>query len=406
MFRRGLFYNFLAIYLCHFMGLSVTATTLFATLPMIVNVLAQRYLWGILSDRYQKRRSLIIWGEVLAGIGTILLWYIHRIPEAGIAAGWVVIWGLTVIEVFWSMSNIGWSALISDLYDSGDRSGVMGRLESLGGVGRIIGVLSGGLLYDKMGHAYEGWGFYDGALFWVSGVVMFVSLIPMLFVPEGGIKNKSCEFNAAKDAGPKSTLIFYIFTIAMGFIHFGRNSVVVTLPQYLSLESGLNLSALALSHVVNIRSLGLIITGMFTGYLCRELGDRPMLAVSSFLGGVALLLLAVFDNISAICVSSFLMGFTEVIIMAASYELASVYIPAHRRGELFSVFNAALFLSWGVSGTLITGPLTDGLIRYGRPALFAYQASFLASALIMLAGVGILLYLFRHEHRQHRLPQA
>ena len=46
MFRRELFYNFPAIYLCHFMGLSVTVTTLFATLPMIVNVLTQRDLWG------------------------------------------------------------------------------------------------------------------------------------------------------------------------------------------------------------------------------------------------------------------------------------------------------------------------------------------------------------------------
>ena len=397
MFRRGLFYNFLAIYLCHFMGLSVTATTLFATLPMIVNVLAQRYLWGILSDRYQKRRSLIVWGEALAGLGTIVLYYAHRIPGPGITSGWIVIWGLTLIELFWSMSNIGWSALISDLYDAGDRSGVMGRLESLGGLGRIIGVLSGGLLYDKMGHAYEGWGFYDGALFWVSGIVMFMSLIPMFFVPEGGIKEAGREEKKV-DTGQKSAAAFYIFVVAMGFIHFGRNSVAVTFPQYLSLESGLNLSALSLSHVVNIRSAGLIITGIFTGQLCRKVGDRSILTVSSLFGGVALMLLFLFDDIFTVCISSFLMGFSEVIIIAASYELASVYIPPHRRGELFSVFNAALFLSWGVSGTLITGPVTDGLIHLGKPAVAAYQVSFLASAVITLTGVAILLYLFRREH--------
>jgi hypothetical protein len=34
MFRRGLFYAFLSIYLRHYLGLSVTETTLFATLPM------------------------------------------------------------------------------------------------------------------------------------------------------------------------------------------------------------------------------------------------------------------------------------------------------------------------------------------------------------------------------------
>ncbi|MBW1695719.1 MAG: MFS transporter [Deltaproteobacteria bacterium] len=65
-FRRGLFYSFLSIYLRHFLGLSVTETTLFATLPMIINILCQTFIWGTVSDMYQLRRTLIITGEVLA----------------------------------------------------------------------------------------------------------------------------------------------------------------------------------------------------------------------------------------------------------------------------------------------------------------------------------------------------
>ena len=45
MFRRGLFYAYLSIYLRHYLGLSVTETTLFATLPMVLNVLAQTFVW-------------------------------------------------------------------------------------------------------------------------------------------------------------------------------------------------------------------------------------------------------------------------------------------------------------------------------------------------------------------------
>ncbi|MDD9301384.1 MAG: hypothetical protein HUK40_03160 [Desulfobacter sp.] len=59
--------------------------------------------------------------------------------------------GLSVIELFWSMSNIGWSAMISDIYKQGNRSRIMGQLESMGGMGRIVGILVGGLLYDRMG---------------------------------------------------------------------------------------------------------------------------------------------------------------------------------------------------------------------------------------------------------------
>ncbi len=54
MFRRGLFYGYMAIYLRHFLGLSVTLTTLFSTLLMILNVLAQRDLWGTVFRKYQK----------------------------------------------------------------------------------------------------------------------------------------------------------------------------------------------------------------------------------------------------------------------------------------------------------------------------------------------------------------
>lgn len=69
MFRRGLFYCYLSIYLKNFLGLSVTETTLFATVPMILNSFFQTFVWGHFSDRYQLRRTLIICGELMGGWG-------------------------------------------------------------------------------------------------------------------------------------------------------------------------------------------------------------------------------------------------------------------------------------------------------------------------------------------------
>ena len=156
MFRRGLFYAFLSIYLRHRLGLSVTETTLFATLPMVVNVLAQTLVWGKVSDRLQLRRTLIIVGEILAACGTLMVWYIHRRFAEPMVAGYAIIVGLTAIEIFWSMSNISWSALVSDIYDVQQRSRIQGWLASLGGVGRMLGVWIGGLLYDGLGLKAEG----------------------------------------------------------------------------------------------------------------------------------------------------------------------------------------------------------------------------------------------------------
>ncbi|MBY9004135.1 MAG: MFS transporter, partial [Candidatus Lokiarchaeota archaeon] len=144
MFRRGMFYTYLSIYFIEFLDLTVTEATLYATLPMIMSVIFQNFVWGPLSDKLQRRRTLIILGEVLAGIGTILVWLVHSVISDLHVAGYVIIFGLMIIEIFWSMSNIAWSALISDLYPTIERSKVMGGLTSLGGIGRIFGISIGG----------------------------------------------------------------------------------------------------------------------------------------------------------------------------------------------------------------------------------------------------------------------
>ena len=94
MFRRGMFYTYLSIYLRDFLKLSVTETTLYATLPMIMSVIFQNLVWGPLSDKFQRRRFLIILGEILAGIGTISVWAIHFFVTDLFIAGYVIIIGL------------------------------------------------------------------------------------------------------------------------------------------------------------------------------------------------------------------------------------------------------------------------------------------------------------------------
>ena len=239
MFRRGLFYAFLSIYLRHHLGLSVTETTLFATLPMVVNVLAQAVVWGRISDRFQLRRTLIIVGEILAAFSTVSVWYLHRQFTDPVTAGYTIILGLTAIEIFWSMSNISWSALVSDIYDEQQRSHIQGRLTSMGGIGRIVGVWVGGLLYDGMGHRFEGWGFYEGPLFFVAAAIMLISTLPLFFLPEGGVGLSSAAFEETphQQSRYSSSKIFVIFLAGMAFINFGRNSIAMIFSQYLTLDS-------------------------------------------------------------------------------------------------------------------------------------------------------------------------
>jgi MFS family permease len=407
MFRRGLFYAFLSIYLRHYLGLSVTETTLFATLPMIVNVLAQTLIWGAISDRLQLRRTLIIVGEILAACGTILVWYIHRRFADPLVAGYAIIIGLTAIEIFWSMSNISWSALVSDIYDAQQRSRVQGWLASLGGVGRMIGVWIGGLLYDGFGLKAAGWGFFEGPLFFVAAGVMLISTLPLFFLPEGGLGSKPAPVAANPNQGkppasPASTAVYLVFLAAMVFINFGRNSIAIIFTQYLTLDPGPALDSRTLSDVVNTQSLAIVTLGWTTGWICRRIGNGAALLVGTVAAVAGLALLALTTALSMIYVACFLRGIGDAVIMAAAYTFASILIPPQMRARMFAWFNGTFFLSFGMGGTLIAGPLVDGLIGAGYAQPWAYRLSFAAGAALTVIGlliqVTLLLFLKKGEN--------
>ncbi len=395
MFRRGLFYAYLSIYLRYHLGLSVTATTLFATLPMLANIAAQNLVWGRLSDRYQRRRTFIIGGELLGAVGTVAVWYMHTLTVGPRASAYIVIAGLTVVEFFWSMSNIGWSALITDLYPPDARGAVQGRLTSIGGLGRIAGVWIGGLLYDGYGHHFPGWGFEKGALFFVAAGVMLISTLPMFFMPEGGITHGHARPKTVNDSGTKASFKrFWFFLTAMALINFGRNSVVVIQSQYLFLDTGFAVSSRTLAHIFNTESVAMIVTGLLVGHILARTGNARGILAGTAISLTYLLIFATTDRLPLIYIASFLKGAAEALVVAASYAVASIMIPPWRRARWFGLFNATYFLSWGLAGTLIAGPVADVMIRLGHSPTDAYRFSYLAALGLTLAGAIMLGALF------------
>jgi len=412
MFRRGLFYTYLSLYMREFLNLSVFETTLYATLPMIMSIIFQNFVWGPISDKIQRRRTFIVLGEILAGIGTLVVWLIHFLLASLHSSGYTInIWGITYsclyisgsiiiiglsfVEMFWSMSNIGWSALISDLYPSEKRSKIMGQLTGLGGMGRIFGIFIGGLLYNG------GFGFRNGPLFFVASSFMFISTIPMLlFSPEGGINREEKEEiriselkNNNNNNNQKSILVFVVFIIALAAINFGRNSIAIPYSQYLSLESGFNVDSIMLSFITNSRSVATLIIGFTAGVLSKKFGHSKTLIIGTSIGIIALIITATTSYLPIIFIGSFLIGAAEVLIYASSYAIASLLIPSRIRAKLFAVYNATFFLSWGIAGTLISGPIIDTLIREGTSEVFAYQIGFVIAAIISLLGLLIFLIL-------------
>ncbi len=390
MFRRGLFYAYLSIYLRYFLGLSVTETTLFATLPMICNIAAQNLIWGRFSDRKQLRRTLILWGEISGAIGTVLIWFVHVLIKSPHLSGFSIIIGLSVTEVFWSMSNIGWSAMISDVFPEARRNTVMGYLTSIGGLGRLAGIWIGGLLYDGMGKMYEGWGFHSGILFFIAAAVMLVSIIPIRYLPEGGVRAEEMDRRDCDAACQAASLrLYWVFLAAMVFINFGRNGVMIIQSQYLVLDSGFGVSSRMLSYIFNTSSAALIVFGLLAGRIGRWMGNGRAVCLGGLMAMIYLLLYAFATHLTLIFVGSLFWGAADVIILAASYALASILIPPERRGQLFGLFNATLFLSWGLAGTLISGPIVDFMLSRGSGEVMAYRSAYLSGMILVMIGLAI-----------------
>ena len=409
MFRRGLFYSYLSIYLRFFLGLSVTETTFFATFPMILNIVFQRFVWGVISDKYQKRRTLIILGEVFAAISTCFVWLLHTIPNSTYTAGYIIILGMCFVEIFWSMSNIGWSAIISDLYPEYERTEIQGKLSSIGAIGRFIGVWIGGLAYDGLTQYYEGWGFEKGLLFFIASGTMLISTIPMFFVPEGGVSalNEHSKQTASPSDKVVGTIsgsrIFFAFLIAMVLINFGRNSIALIKAQYLVLNEGFNVSSNLLGYIVNMQSIAIFIGGLFVVKLSKKFSDTTLLMFGSIIAVIHLLGFVFAQDLVIIFITNFLGGISLVVILSSAYSYASKLIPPEQRGEKFALFNATFFLSWGVAGTLIAGPVVDLLLKSGASQVFAYKMSFLSAAILVLIGIFAFVFVDRKARQMKKV---
>jgi MFS family permease len=401
-FRRAIVYTFLSIYL-RSLGPSTTEVTLMATVGMITNAATQSFLWGNLLDRYRKPVEFVALGEFLAGIGHLFM-VVGYVFFLGISqliiAGYVIIFSLGIIEVFWSMSNVGWSALVSELTDIDERKKLMGQFSVIGGFGGIGGAILGGVLYDRGGFA-------DGSIFIIAAVVMIFSSFIVYFsirfrdevkTPTSD-DNETSENHSLRDLPSQLRVAYLIFIVALVFINFGRNSIAIITPLFLEDPTGFNAMGIDIALFSNIRSVANMIAGLLVGSIVAKSDDNKVMLVGIFFSIAGIAWLTIAPTFTLALLASFLRGASEVIIGASSYAIVARMAPKDYRGRLFAYYNATFFLSWGIAATLIAGPIADILIGQGFSNADAYRGSFITAILLVVIGVAILLVAFRYTRK-------
>ena len=403
MFRRSIVYTFLAIYLSS-LGLSTTEVTLMATVGMIANALTQSFLWGNLLDKYRKPVEFVVVGEFFAGLGHIFMvlgYVIFLGMNQLIIAGYVIILALGGIEVFWSMSNVGWSALVSELTDIDERKKLMGQFSIIGGFGGIGGAFLGGSLYNS------GAGFANGSIFNVAAVVMiFSSIIVYLTVR----LREEEKLNESQDVEIKKTpslselpsqlrIAYLLFLLSLVFINFGRNSIRLITSLFLADSTGFSALGADIALYSNIASIAAMVSGLAIGTVVAKSDDNKVMVTGAILSLAGIGWLIFTPTFTLALLASFLIGASQVVIQSASYSIVAKMAPEEYRGRLFAYYNATFFLSFGVAATLIAGPIADVLISQGSSNADAYRGSFIGALVIIVIGIVILLISFRFTRR-------
>jgi len=387
--RRGIFYTFMINYLFDLMQ-TVTYTALLGSLNMLGSALGQNLLWGRIADRYKLRAKLVIAGESIAAMAYFIVFQVHKSlvdSQANFVAGLSLIVGLSCLEFFWSMSDVGWAALLTDVTTNKTRGGIVGTLNFIASLGRMIGILFSGLLYDNGG------GFRHGTIFYIVITMLCVSAALMwvtsrtVKAPNRKTEAEKKETVTAKASRSQNERVYKWFLISLVLIVVGATCTSQVFLLFPRLSQGLNASDSEMSLILTAWTLGGMLTSLTCGWLADRIGRVNVLFIGLIIAIVTPFLYSLAPTVLSLAVVYGLNGVSFWTLQTVGFAFAGELIPEDKRGRLFSRYNTVMALSWGPAGLFVGAPLADFQTqRLGWSAYSAYVNTFYVSSGIVIAG--------------------
>ncbi|MHA2224416.1 MAG: MFS transporter [Candidatus Hodarchaeales archaeon] len=400
--RRAIFYAFFYLYLRTFLGLPNTLAALLGTANLLASTFGQLRLWGPrLNNQPSLAKKYVVWGNVIAAITYFIVFIGHSIfldvgSKLGSAIFIIIL--LSLLEIFWSMSDLGIRYLISQATEGVQRGQLVGLVDGIGLVGQIIGFLISGYLYE------DGKGFRNGTIFSIVIVLILFCALAILVSPE--VEKKSLE----KNTTPKkfrelfSIRSYIIFIVILMILVIGISSSNQIFLYYSEDPSSLHFSDQQISYLLILFSLVGGIIAPLSGRVSDNVGRIPIVITGSFIASISYILLFFLGNQPFLVIAVFysLIGAGFSIIQSVSFAHTADLLPRELRGTGFALFNITLGLGWGVAGFIIGGPVADLLIFLGYPIQLAYRFSFLVSGTMIFFGMMILTFYSRTQNRNPR----
>lgn len=322
----------LPVYLTR-LGADATVTGLFLAFVFLA-LAVSNVVGGRLSDRWQRRKPLLIAGGLLAVPFTLLM------------SGAVTVFLLTVLAgLVWFVSGLA-NAMVSVLAGLGAAEGERGRVFGILGVCTALGSLFGGL---ASGTIADRWGYQ--ALFTLAGLFYLILPAAGLFLKDRHITQARREPSSGRVSFNRTLLLL---TAASALAHAANSEIVLCRPL---LMNQLHFDATAISNAGGIGALIILPLPLLVGWLSDRLGRKPFLMLCYLTTALGLLILAAATREWHFWAASALQSALGVSVIVGS-ALITDRTPKTGLGASLSLFTATpwvgFVLGFGGGGTAIS----------------------------------------------------
>lgn len=344
------------------LGGSVTQATLFFSVETLAYIVFAP-VWGLVSDRYGRRRPFIVLGFLVSALVYALY---SRVSSLTVL--------LVMRFVQGAFSVMGWSIVMAMMLDQPDRAR-RGRYMGLMGASLIFGVALGA----PMGGYFSRWYGARAPLSAAAGLFLVLAVVALLLEDSPALTSQERlrRILAAMRGQPRlllPILFHFVDRLAVGLF-------VVVFPLYLD-SLGAHDPAMR-GRYLALFLLPFAALQFFSGKLAERTGPGPPLVVGSLLYGIALCWVGVSGLITLRPIMVALGVFAAVMFPPAILMTAQWSSPM-TRGSAMGGFNLAGSLGFAI------GPVFGAWAYQAQGFGFAFAVCGVLEILLAIAGAAIL----------------
>ena len=322
-------------------------------------------LWGVWADKYSRKAVVV--RSCLVEAGVFVCVALSREP-------WQLAASLLLIG--FQLGNTGiMIGAIRDVVPRRRIGTVIAVFGASGPIGFAAGPTLGGILVDGLGWPLP-------SIFWVSALLSIATAALVWFgsvevrppvVPGGRVLPLAYGALRATLGDPTVRRIFAIFGVAFLANQMSRPYQALIVESIVGKGPGL---ASSIGFVAGTAALVGAVIAPIGGVVGDRIGFRPVLLVSLFVGGFALLAVPLVHAIPPLAVAVLVSTAANALVGAMIVGLLATEVPVERRSQTLNLVYLPLY------GAGIVGPLVGGAVS----AVLGPTGPFWAGATVFLVG--------------------